>query len=196
MNVTEETIRKAAATLTGELDQVPPAVSAISVGGVRSYARARRGEDVDLPPRRVMVHAFDVLRVDGPDVDVAVHCSAGTYVRALARDLGALLGTGGHLSALRRNASGPYTLPAPTLDDLEHDGVAAHLVPIADAARAAFPVVTVGADDARRAATGVRIAVPDVPDGVVAVCDDAGALIALAEQRAEDGLLGYVAVFS
>ena len=192
--VTETAVREAAARLTGELDQVPPAVSAISVGGVRSYARARRGEDVVLPPRRVTVRAFDVLAVRGADVDVAVHCSTGTYVRALARDLGAALGVGGHLTALRRTASGPYALPAPDLDDLERDGVVAHLVPIAEAARAAFPVLAVDAETARRVSTGVRIAAMDTPEGAFAVFDEEGTLLALAEARA-DGRLGYLAVF-
>ncbi len=194
--VTDDAVRAAAARLTGELDQVPPAVSAISVGGVRSYARARRGEEVDLPPRRVTVHAFDVLAVRGADVDVRVRCSAGTYVRALARDLGAALGTGGHLTALRRTASGPYALPAPDLAALERDGVPAHLVGLDEAARAAFAVLTVDADTARRVGTGVRVAAGDgAPDGAFAVFDEAGGLLALAEARA-DGRLGYLAVFT
>ena len=195
---TAEAVRAAVAALTGELDQVPPAVSAISVGGVRSYARARRGEQVDLPPRRVTVHAFEVLAFrPGPraEADVAVHCSAGTYVRALARDLGAALGVGGHLTALRRTASGPYALPAPTLDDVERDGVAGHLVPLTAAARAAFPVVTVDADTPRQVAHGVRVSVPAPGEGAVAVCDEAGELLALAESAA-DGRLRYLAVFA
>ena len=196
--VTEDAVRAAAAALTGALDQVPPAVSAISVGGVRSYDRARRGEQVDLPPRRVTVHAFEVMAFrpgERAEADVRVHCSAGTYVRALARDLGAALGVGAHLSALRRTASGPYALPAPGLDDLERDGVATHLVPLAGAARAAFPVVTVDADAARRVLTGVRIEAAAPPAGAFAVCDEGGALLALAETRG-DGRLGYLAVFS
>ncbi len=191
--VTEAAVRAAAAALVGEIEQVPPAVSAISVGGVRSYARARRGEDVALAPRRVVVHALEVRAVRGPEVDVSVHCGSGTYVRALARDLGAALGTGGHLTALRRTASGPYALPAPDLAAVERDGVAAHLVPLADAARAAFPAVAVDADDARRVLTGVRIAVSDPPPAPFAVFDGDGALLALAEVRA-DGRLGYLAV--
>jgi tRNA pseudouridine55 synthase len=191
--VTEDSVRAAAALFVGEQDQVPPAVSAISVDGVRSYARVRRGEDVVMAPRRVVVHAFDVLAVRGADVDVSVHCGAGTYVRALARDLGATLGVGGHLTALRRTASGPYALPAPTLDDVERDGVAAHLVPIADAARAAFPSLVVDVDVARQVANGVRIAAGDVPEAPFGVYDEAGALLALAEVRA-DGRLAYLAV--
>jgi tRNA pseudouridine55 synthase len=192
--LTEDAVRAAAAALTGEIEQVPPAVSAISVDGVRSYARVRRGETVLLAPRQVTVHAFEVLRYADGVADVAVHCSSGTYVRALARDLGAALGVGGHLTALRRSASGPYALPAPTLDDLDRDGVAAHLVPLAGAARAAFPVLTVDADTARQVATGVRVAVDAAPPAPFAVCDGAGDLLALAEVR-DDGRLGYLAVF-
>ncbi|HEU0131391.1 MAG TPA: tRNA pseudouridine(55) synthase TruB [Mycobacteriales bacterium] len=192
--VTEEAVRAAARAFTGELAQVPPAVSAISVDGVRSYTRARRGEDVVLAPRQVVVHAFDVLAVRGADVDVRVHCGSGTYVRALARDLGTALGVGAHLTALRRTASGPYALPAPTLDDLERDGVAAHLVPIAAAVRAAFPSVVVGGDDARRVASGVRLRLDGTPPGVVGVFDEAGDVLALA--TGDDGPLRYLAVFS
>jgi tRNA pseudouridine55 synthase len=192
--LTEERVREAAARLTGEIEQVPPAVSAISVGGVRSYARARRGETVELAARRVTVHAFEVLAFRDGEADVRVRCSAGTYVRALARDLGAALGVGGHLTALRRSASGPYTLPAPTLEEVERDGVDAHLLPINDAARAAFAGITVGEDDAKRVATGIRIEA-DAPAGAVAVFDGGGALLALAERR-DDGRLAYLAVFA
>jgi tRNA pseudouridine55 synthase len=193
--LTEAALREAAAALTGEIEQVPPSVSAISVGGVRSYTRVRRGEEVTLPARRVTVHAFEVLAFRGAEADVRVRCSSGTYVRALARDLGASLGVGGHLTALRRTASGPYALPAPTLDDLERDGVAAHLVPVGDAARAAFPVLTVGAEEARQVATGVRVPVTGAPAAPFAVCGEGGSFLALAEVR-DDGRLGYLAVFA
>jgi tRNA pseudouridine55 synthase len=192
--LTEDEVRAAAAAFVGDIEQVPPAVSAISVDGVRSYARARRGETVTLAARDVTVHAFDVLAVRDGTADVRVRCSSGTYVRALARDLGAALRTGGHLTSLRRTASGPYALPAPTLDDVERDGVEAHLVPIADAARAAFPALTVDADTARKVATGIRVeATPPAP--VTAVFDDTGALLALAEPD-DDGRLRYLAVFA
>lgn len=101
--------------LTGEIQQVPSSVSAIKVDGVRSYARVRSGEDVELAPRPVTIDRFDVLsppRVDGDvvDLDVVVECSSGTYIRALARDLGGALGSAGHLTALRRTAIGPIGL--------------------------------------------------------------------------------------
>lgn len=107
-------IRAQAAALTGTIDQVPSAVSAIKVDGVRSYARVRSGEEVDLPARRVQVRRFEVgqlRRSDGyTDVDIEVDCSSGTYIRALARDLGSVLGVGGHLTALRRTRVGGIDL--------------------------------------------------------------------------------------
>src|SRR4051812_29151648 len=125
--------------LTGDIEQVPSAVSAVKVDGVRSYARVRAGESVELRPRPVTVSELTLLERRGDELDVRVSCSSGTYVRALARDLGAALGVGAHLTALRRTASGPYALPAPSLDDPERDGVAAPLGPLPQAARGAVP---------------------------------------------------------
>ena len=107
------------AAFVGEIDQKPTAVSAIKVDGKRAYQRVRDGEDVDLPARRVTIHELDVTDVRGADVDISVRCSSGTYIRAIARDLGAALGVGGHLVALRRTAVGPFDLSAArTLEDL------------------------------------------------------------------------------
>jgi tRNA pseudouridine55 synthase len=117
--VTDTAIAAAMAALTGDIQQVPSSVSAIKVAGQRAYARVRAGEQVVLPARPVTVSAFTLRQRRGPDLDVAVECSSGTYVRALARDLGAALGVGGHLSALRRTRVGPFTLgPARTLEQL------------------------------------------------------------------------------
>jgi tRNA pseudouridine55 synthase len=122
-HVTDELVRASLLSFVGEVDQVPSAVSAIKVGGVRSYARVRKGEQVDLPARRVRIHRLEVQAIqrepDRIDVDVDVSCSSGTYIRAIARDLGAALGVGGHLSALRRTAVGEFTLAeALTLEEL------------------------------------------------------------------------------
>ena len=121
--VTDEQIAAAVSALRGNIDQVPSAVSAIKVAGERSYKLAREGRAVELPARPVRIERFDVLAVrrhDGfADVDVVVDCSSGTYIRALARDVGDALGVGGHLTALRRTAVGRYGLDeARTLDDL------------------------------------------------------------------------------
>ena len=124
--VTDAQIGEAVAGLRGEIGQVPSAVSAIKVGGKRAYTLAREGKAVELPPRNVRIDRFDVLAVrwrEGfVDVDVEVDCSSGTYIRALARDVGSTLGVGGHLTALRRTRVGEFGLDqARTLEDLaEH----------------------------------------------------------------------------
>jgi tRNA pseudouridine55 synthase len=117
--VTEAAIRAGLAAQIGEIDQVPSAVSAVKINGQRAYKRVRDGEDVDLPARKVTVHRLDVLDIRRPahrdvtDVDIDVTCSSGTYIRAIARDLGRALGVGGHLTALRRTAAGGFTLAEP-----------------------------------------------------------------------------------
>src|SRR3712207_6475123 len=111
----DDAVRAALAAQTGALQQVPSAVSAVKVDGRRSYDRVRAGEEVVLEPRSVTVHRLEVHRIDRPeadllDVDVTVECTAGTYIRAIARDAGAALGIGGHLTALRRTVSGPFAV--------------------------------------------------------------------------------------
>jgi tRNA pseudouridine55 synthase len=157
--VSEEQVRTALAAFVGDIEQVPTAVSAIKVDGQRAYARVRAGEQVALKARPVTIHALDVLDVSTPpeephvvDVRTSVRCSSGTYVRAIARDLGAALGVGGHLTALRRTAVGPFTLDvARTLDELADDFV---IVPIAEAARASFPAVDLDDEQARHVRVG------------------------------------------
>ena len=204
-----EAITAAMAPLTGSIEQVPSSVSAIKVEGQRSYARVRAGEDVDLPARPVTVEAFelgDVRRLDpgggaGPraaddtvvDADVRVVCSSGTYVRALARDLGEKLGVGGHLTVLRRTRVGPFDLAsARTLDELEADFVVTDLD---RAARSSFP--TLDLDDAQagdvrfgRSLAGLALG----SDGPVALFDPEGHFLALYEQRGDDARA--VAVFA
>lgn len=149
--VTPGQLEAAVSQLTGDIEQVPSSVSAIKVKGERSYHRVRAGEDVDLPPRPVTVSRFDILAtrpgdvggIPVLDVDVEVTVSSGTYVRALARDLGAALGVGGHLSALRRTRVGAFTLDR--AHDLEalgavEDSERMPVTPLADAARAQFIV--------------------------------------------------------
>ncbi|WP_300606204.1 tRNA pseudouridine(55) synthase TruB [Trebonia sp.] len=150
------------AALTGEISQVPPRVSAIKVGGTRAYKLTRAGAAPELPPRPVTVYAFAITGVrpagDCLDVDATIRCSSGTYIRALARDLGGALGTGGHLTALRRTSVGAYTIAqARTLAQLSERFV---VTPLAEAAAATFPRVDLTADDARRLANGARIPVP------------------------------------
>ncbi len=94
--------------LTGVIQQRPPAFSAMKIGGRRAYAMARQGQAIELAPRPVTVHAIEILRYDYPQLEIAVHCGKGTYIRSLARDLGVLLGTGGHCATLRRTAVGRF----------------------------------------------------------------------------------------
>ncbi len=139
--LTGDQIAAAAARLTGGIMQVPPAVSAIKVAGQRAYRLARAGAAPELAARPVTVHEFAVTAVrhhgDLTDADVTVRCSSGTYIRALARDLGAALGTGGHLTRLRRTSVGSYGIEsAGTLDQLADRF---EVLPLARAAAAAFP---------------------------------------------------------
>jgi len=121
-DVTDAQISEAVARLRGEIAQVPSAISAIKVGGKRAYQLAREGQVVELAPRNVRIDRFDMLAVRREgliDVDVEVDCSSGTYIRALARDVGAAVGVGGHLTALRRTRVGRFGLDqARTLDEL------------------------------------------------------------------------------
>ena len=117
--VSDADLDAAIETLTGDIEQRPPVYSAIKQGGERLYKKARRGEEVEIPTRPTSVYAFDVLERRGDDVDIRVECSKGTYIRSLAHDLGQALGVGGHLTALRREAIGPFTVDeAFTLDAL------------------------------------------------------------------------------
>ena len=183
--VTEEALRIGVAELTGTIQQVPPQVSAIKVNGERAYKMARKGEDVELAARPVTVDEFAVLDVrrDGGliDVDASVSCSSGTYIRALARDLGASLGCGGHLTALRRTRVGPYDLPmARTLDQL---GEKLEILPMAEAVASVFPRRDVSEDDARKVAHGGRLPAVGLGPGPVGVFAPDGTLLALVEER-------------
>ncbi|MEU5577550.1 tRNA pseudouridine(55) synthase TruB [Streptomyces huasconensis] len=189
--VTREAIDAGIAKLSGDIMQVPSKVSAIKIDGKRSYARARKGEEFEIPARPVTVSAFTVYDVrdavaeDGTpvlDLVVSVVCSSGTYIRALARDLGAGLGVGGHLTALRRTRVGPYKLDAAkTLDQLQEELT---VMPVAEAAERAFPRWEVDDKRGRLLLNGVRIDMPEEYAGVgaVAVFDPEGRFLVLAEE--------------
>lgn len=179
----DETIERALDPLRGHIEQVPSSVSAIKVDGVRSYARVRAGHDVALAARPVTVARFDVLArrdtaVDGTpvvDLDVVVECSSGTYVRALARDLGAELGTGGHLTALRRTRVGPFTLDE--AQELDGDGLA--VTPIAAVARRCFAGLDMTEEQAGHVRVGRRLTGMDLPEERTAVFAPDGTFLAL-----------------
>jgi tRNA pseudouridine55 synthase len=188
--IAREGVLERMAQLTGVIDQVPSAVSAVKVDGKRAYQRVRDGEAVELAARTVTVSAFDLLderRGDGwLDLDVRVACSSGTYVRALARDLGAALGVGGHLTALRRTRIGRFDVAeAGALEGL--DVAAARLGP-AEAARRALPAVAVDADAVRDLRHGKRIDPPaevaELPSGApIAAIGPGDVLVAIVERR-------------
>lgn len=187
-----ERLAVAMAALTGEIDQVPAAVSAVKVDGRRAYARVRAGEQVELAPRRVTVHAFELRERRDPatgqpdpaggDLAVRVACSSGTYVRALARDLGEALGCGGHLTSLRRTRVGPFRVEdAMTLEEFAERGPAA-ITPLTRAVARAFPARQVDAVGARAVAHGRRLPAVGLP-GPYGVFGPDGAVLALAQER-------------
>lgn len=187
--VTDEGVAAGVRTLTGVIRQVPSSVSAIKVDGRRAYDRVRAGEEVVLSAREVTVSRFEVLsRRQGAgfiDLDVIVDCSSGTYIRSLARDLGADLGVGGHLTALRRSRVGDFdVVDAVGIDDLE----GAQLMSPADAAARVLDVLDVSAEDARDLRHGKRLVgqAPRVRGAVAAAVDEDGTLVGVVEKRGED----------
>lgn len=184
--VTGDAITARMAEQTGVIEQVPSAVSAVKVDGKRAYQRVRDGEQVELKARTVTVTAFELLDTragDGwLDLDVRVACSSGTYVRALARDLGAALGVGGHLTALRRTRIGRFDVAE--AGSLEGFDVAARRLAPAEAARRALPVVVIDDDAARDLRHGKRIDAPaDAGDGPLAAIGPGDVLVAIVERR-------------
>ncbi|MGH3344409.1 MAG: tRNA pseudouridine(55) synthase TruB [Carbonactinosporaceae bacterium] len=194
--VSDGRITAAVAALTGEIRQVPSKVSAVKIQGRRSYQRVRAGEDVELAARPVTVRAFEVGDIrragDRTEVDVSVVCSSGTYVRALARDLGAALGVGGHLTRLRRTRVGPFSLPqARTLGQLE---ATFDVLPLEEAAAAAFPRRDVGEHEAKAVTHGGRLPAAGLGPGPVGVFGPDGRFLALVEEAG--GQARSLAVFA
>ncbi|QSR25989.1 tRNA pseudouridine(55) synthase TruB [Nocardioides aromaticivorans] len=175
-HLTEAQVRAALGAFAGEIDQVPSTVSAIKVDGKRAYALARAGEEVELKARRVTIHEIEADGFRGEDgfldLDIRVRCSSGTYIRAIARDLGAALGVGGHLTALRRTAVGPFTVDGANtdLDDLA-------VTPLAVAARASFPALDLDDEQAQAVRYGRPLALPI--DGLTGVFAPDGEFLAL-----------------
>ena len=181
----DDAIAGAIASLTGVIDQMPPAYSAKQVEGRRAYAAARQGKPLDLKPATVTVSDWTILERNPRDLRVRITCGSGTYIRALARDLGRLTGSAAHLGALRRLRSGPFDVTnAVTADAL--DAGAFELAPLRDA----IPSIDVRRlDDAElvRVAHGNAIDALPADSSRVALLDHAGELVAVAER--EDGQL-------
>ncbi|MFN8032018.1 MAG: tRNA pseudouridine(55) synthase TruB [Mycobacterium sp.] len=184
-HISDEQIRAGIADLRGEISQRPSAVSAVKIGGKRAYQLVREGQEVELAERRVRIDRFEVLdiRRDGEfiDVDVEVDCSSGTYIRALARDLGDALGVGGHLTALRRTRVGGYGLDhARTLEDLAETPRLSYTLD--EACLLAFPRRDISAEQADDARHGRPLEAAAI-DGVYAATAADGRVIALLEDR-------------
>lgn len=192
--LTKEKIEEALGNLRGEIFQVPSSVSAIKVNGERAYSKVRAGEKVALVARPVSIFKFEILGEpreanDGPqkflDLDVVVECSSGTYIRALARDLGAALGVGGHLTALRRTQIGSYNVQnAQDLEGLEIGDLA--VLDISDAARQQFHKRILTAQEVIDLRHGKRIKSLGQGEEPIAGFDQTGLLIAMLAKSGED----------
>jgi tRNA pseudouridine55 synthase len=194
-------VQAAAAGFVGEIQQRPPAFSALKVAGKRAYALARKGHDVELEPRAVTVHGLTVNGYEYPRLTLDVECSSGTYIRSLGRDLAESLRTGAVMSALERTAIGSFRVEdAIGVSALSRDRLQTHLLP-ARLAVAHLPAITLGQADARRIATGQFVnsdhlrsasnphAVRADDAGEFAAFDESGNLVAILARR-KDGLLG------
>jgi tRNA pseudouridine55 synthase len=184
-DLSDDEIRAALARQVGTIQQLPPTYSAKKVDGQRMYAVARQGGEVERKPVAVSIYSIDVLDVRLPEVEFAVECGSGTYIRAIARDVGAGLGVGGHLAALRRTHVGPHdvsrAVPLDRLDDA--DAVAAALLSPAEAI-AEMPRATVG-DEARTAighGRPVQVSIDAAEDEPVALLSESGELLAIGQR--------------
>jgi tRNA pseudouridine55 synthase len=181
--VSQELIEKEMAKLTGVISQRPSSVSAIKVDGKRAYDLVRAGEEVELKSREVTVSAFELLSSSKSaegyiDLEVKVECSSGTYIRALARDLGAALGVGGHIIALRRTKVGSFdVLDANSISDLEN----LKLTPLATAASDLFPTVSLRADQVTDLVHGKRLSDVSTTGSLIAGISGSGQLVAVLE---------------
>jgi tRNA pseudouridine55 synthase len=183
--LTRERVEAAVAPFRGSFAQTPPMHSAIKIGGRKLYELARKGEEIARPARPVTIHALDLLAWEPPVARLRVDCSKGTYIRSLAHDLGAALGTGAHLSALRRTRTGPFTLAdAVTLDELAVADLPAdwpRLALPADAPLADWPALRLDAEAAARWRQGRPIPAADGAAGRCRVYDNAGAWLGIGE---------------
>jgi tRNA pseudouridine55 synthase len=169
VDVSEPALREALSRFAGEIEQRPPAHSAVKVGGKRAYERARRGEEVEMKPRKVRIHRLDLLRFEPPEVEIEVECGRGTYLRSIAHDLGQALGCGGHLSSLVRTQVGPFrvedAVDEATLEAAFADGTWREYLQPIDWALLHLPALTVPMEDEK-----------DLRHGQAAHIDDEDAL--------------------
>jgi tRNA pseudouridine55 synthase len=175
-HITEEQIRTELAKFVGTIMQRPSSVSAIKIDGKRAHQRVREGEVVDIPAREVTIFAIDIKAVRATEIDIAVTCSAGTYIRSIARDLGDALGVGGHLTSLRRTLVSPFTIDE--CADLE----SAEIIPTADGVARMLPTRILTYEELIEIGFGRTIAASEVA-GTVAALNQDGNFAALLENR-------------
>jgi tRNA pseudouridine55 synthase len=182
-NITDEQIKLELAKFVGDINQIPSSVSAIKVEGKRAYDLVRQGEKVELSPRLVHISAIDVHEIKNveqfKDVTITVHCSSGTYIRAIARDLGKNLKVGGHLTNLRRTQSGQWSITtAHKLNELKPGNLP--LISMSQVATSIFPSVTIGNSEIEDFIHGRSVRTTHTPAETIAVIDKKPSLIALA----------------
>jgi tRNA pseudouridine55 synthase len=179
-----EEIERAAASLTGDIEQRPPAFSALKVSGRRSYSLARAGEAVELAPRVVHIERIEIVRYEYPELCLDVACGSGTYIRSLGRDLAERVGSGAVMSDLVRTAIGLFTIDA-AIDVrlLTSENIAAHLLPANWALRGLMSEQVVSAAEVARLANGLPIPLVDPPSDLCAAVDGAGRLVAILGRR-------------
>jgi tRNA pseudouridine55 synthase len=199
-SVSVEDVEEVLATLRGEIMQRPSSVSAIKIDGQRAYARVRNGELVEIPERRITVYQLDVIDMvregNFTDIEVSTKVSSGTYIRAIARDLGEALGVGGHLTSLRRTSIGPFSQDmCHNLEDLEAlDNPWVNVLPLAKISEMIWPIFTLTQEESSAVRMGQRISWPEgFAQPMIALIDSEGELAALAEKR--DSSCSYIAVF-
>jgi tRNA pseudouridine55 synthase len=185
----EAAVRAALAAFVGEIEQLPPMYSAVKQGGVPLHRLAREGKQVERKPKRVRIERFELVKYSPPDVEIEVDCSAGTYVRALASDLGERLGCGAHLGSLRRTRSGPFqesqAAPVELLQQEAEEGkLAQRLIPAVNVL--GWPVVRLTPDEVGRVRHGGEIPAPGsplIPGSLVAGLEPGGEFLAVLEVR-------------
>lgn len=190
-HITEEKFDEILQTFVGEIEQVPPPYSAVKVKGRKAYEMARKGEEVELEPRKINVYSLELLEWAPPEVVIDAYCSSGTYVRSLANDLGNALGTGAHLIGLRRTKSGRFTLrEAVPLRKLKESFDAGdwykHLIPAADAL-GDWPMVELDGGQVDLVRHGHRIPAEEESQGWARAISQQGDLVALLEFDPESG---------
>ena len=176
-HLTRSLIETALAQFRGDIHQVPPMHSAIKIDGRPLYERARQGEHIELDARPVTILELELVSWDNPVAEVYIHCSKGTYVRSLARDMGDAVGTGAYMSNLVRLSTGPFTLEdswqLPELEEMIALGYWEHVAAHPDSALHDRPAIVLGADDAARWCNGLGVEA-QVTDGLVRVYDEQG----------------------